>query len=75
VVYPYHSIEFKLNSGYKHPSLLLIVGAGLFGATFAQRTTDAGYRCLFIDRRTHYSPLSHVNTHSHIPQEPSHTTP
>ena len=31
----------------------LIVGAGLFGATFAQRMTECGKRCLVIDRRDH----------------------
>jgi UDP-galactopyranose mutase len=31
----------------------LIVGAGLFGATFAREMTDAGHRCLVIDKRDH----------------------
>ena len=31
----------------------LIVGAGLFGATFAHLATKAGKRCLVIDRRPH----------------------
>jgi UDP-galactopyranose mutase len=31
----------------------LIVGCGLFGATFARLATDAGKRCLMIDRRSH----------------------
>ncbi len=31
----------------------LIVGAGLFGATFAYLATKAGKRCLVIDRRNH----------------------
>ena len=31
----------------------LIVGCGLFGATFARLATDAGKRCLIIDRRPH----------------------
>lgn len=31
----------------------LIVGAGLFGAVFAQRMTAAGKKCLVIDRRRH----------------------
>lgn len=30
----------------------LIVGAGLFGAVFAREATDAGKRCLVIDKRT-----------------------
>ncbi len=31
----------------------LIVGAGLFGAVFAERAKSAGKRCLVIDRREH----------------------
>lgn len=31
----------------------LIVGAGMFGATFARLATDAGRRCLVIDKRPH----------------------
>lgn len=31
----------------------LIVGAGLFGATFARLATDAGRKCLVIDKRDH----------------------
>lgn len=31
----------------------LIVGAGLFGATFAYLASGAGKKCLVIDRRTH----------------------
>ncbi len=31
----------------------LIVGAGLFGAVFAREMTDAGKRCLVIDKRPH----------------------
>ena len=31
----------------------LIVGAGLFGATFAQQATAAGKRVLVIDKRSH----------------------
>ena len=31
----------------------LIVGAGLYGATFARLATDDGYKCLVIDRREH----------------------
>ncbi|MBP5289436.1 MAG: UDP-galactopyranose mutase [Clostridia bacterium] len=31
----------------------LIVGAGLFGAAFARLATDAGKKCLVIDRRDH----------------------
>ncbi len=31
----------------------LIVGSGLFGATFAYRATQAGKKCLIIDKRSH----------------------
>lgn len=31
----------------------LIVGAGLFGAVFAERLTKAGKKCLVIDKRSH----------------------
>ena len=31
----------------------LIVGAGLYGAVFAQKKTEAGKKCLVIDRRDH----------------------
>ena len=31
----------------------LIVGAGLYGATFARQATDAGKKCLVVDKRSH----------------------
>ena len=31
----------------------LIVGAGLFGATFAYRAKQMGKKCLVIDKRLH----------------------
>ena len=31
----------------------LIVGAGLYGATFARLAADSGYKCLVIDKRPH----------------------
>src|SRR5437870_2277701 len=31
----------------------LVVGAGLYGATFARAAKDAGKKCLVIDRREH----------------------
>lgn len=31
----------------------LIVGAGFFGATFARKMTDAGKKCLIIDKKPH----------------------
>ncbi len=36
-----------------YPYDYLIVGAGLFGAVFARQMTDAGKRCIVIDRRSH----------------------
>ncbi len=41
------SIEKKMKYDY------LIVGAGLYGAVFARQMTDAGKKCLTIDRRDH----------------------
>lgn len=37
--------------GYQYD--YLIVGAGLYGATFAQQMTERGKKCLVIDRRDH----------------------
>ncbi len=37
----------------------LIVGAGLYGATFAQMATEAGMKCLVIDRRPHIGGNCH----------------
>lgn len=37
----------------------LIVGAGLYGATFARVATDAGKKCLVIDRREHLAGNCH----------------
>ena len=37
----------------------LIVGAGLYGAAFAQQMTAAGKRCLVIDRRPHIAGNAH----------------
>ena len=31
----------------------LIVGAGMFGSVFAREMTDAGKKCLVIDKRKH----------------------
>lgn len=38
----------------------LIVGAGFYGATFARLATDAGYKCLVIDRRDHVAGNAHT---------------
>jgi UDP-galactopyranose mutase len=38
----------------------LIVGAGLFGSVFARELTDAGRRCLVIDKRPHIGGNVHT---------------
>ena len=38
---------------------LLIIGAGIFGATFARLATDAGYKCLVIDQ-SHPTHCNHT---------------
>ncbi len=43
--------EKQRKSGKKYD--YLIVGAGLFGAVFAHEMTEAGKRCLVIDKRSH----------------------
>ena len=40
----------------------LIVGAGLYGSVFARQMTDAGRRCLVIDRRDHIGGNAHCET-------------
>ena len=40
----------------------LIVGAGLYGSVFARQMTDAGARCLVIDRRAHIGGNVHCET-------------
>ncbi len=48
----------------------LIVGAGLFGATFAQRAKQAGKSCLVIDKRDHIAGNVYTKTvediHVHV---------
>ncbi len=48
----------------------LIVGAGLFGATFAQRAQQAGKSCLVIDKRNHIAGNVYTKTvediHVHV---------
>lgn len=49
----------------------LIVGAGLYGATFAQQLTRRGAKCLVIDRRSHVAGIAYteeiggIQTHMH----------
>ena len=42
----------------------LIVGAGLYGAVFAERMTSTGKKCLVIDRRNHIAG----NVYGHLRQ-------
>jgi UDP-galactopyranose mutase len=44
----------------------LIVGAGLFGATFAREMTDAGRRCLVIEKRRHVAGNAHTESRDGI---------
>ncbi|MBR1497759.1 MAG: NAD(P)-binding protein [Oscillospiraceae bacterium] len=39
----------------------LIVGAGLYGAVFAQMMTDNGRSCIVIDRRSHIGGNAHCD--------------
>jgi len=39
----------------------LIVGAGPFGSVCARKLTDAGYRCLVVDKRSHIAGNCHTN--------------
>ena len=49
----------------------LIVGAGLFGATFAYEMTQRGKKCLVIDRRNHIGgnlyceKINNINVHKY----------
>jgi len=45
----------------------LIVGAGLYGATFAHEAAAAGKHCLVIDRRNHIAGNAHMETVENIP--------
>ncbi|SEM79536.1 UDP-galactopyranose mutase [Mucilaginibacter gossypiicola] len=51
----------------------LIVGAGLFGAVFAREMTDAGRKCLVIDKRCHAGgnvyceQIEGINVHKYGP--------
>jgi len=51
----------------------LIVGAGMFGATFARLATDEGKRCLVIDKRPHIAGncytenVEGINVHKYGP--------
>jgi UDP-galactopyranose mutase len=45
----------------------LIVGAGLFGAVFAREMTDAGKKCLVIDKRPHIAGNIYTKNQNGIP--------
>jgi UDP-galactopyranose mutase len=51
----------------------LIVGAGLFGSVFARLATDAGLKCLIIERRDHIGgniytkEINNINVHYYGP--------
>lgn len=51
----------------------LIVGSGLYGATFARLATDSGRRCLVIDKHLHLGGNVHcenaegINVHLYGP--------
>ncbi|MHC1721766.1 MAG: UDP-galactopyranose mutase [Aminipila sp.] len=51
----------------------LIVGSGLFGATFTQKAIEAGKRCLVIERRSHIGgnvyteEMDHIHVHRYGP--------
>ncbi|MDL2318797.1 UDP-galactopyranose mutase [Eubacteriales bacterium OttesenSCG-928-A19] len=40
----------------------LIVGAGLYGAVFAQQATEAGKRCLLVEKRQHIAGNAYTET-------------
>ena len=52
----------------------LIVGCGLFGTTFARLVTDAGKKCLIIDKRDHIAGncytenVDGINVHKYVAQ-------
>jgi UDP-galactopyranose mutase len=51
----------------------LIIGCGLYGATFAQQAKENGYKCLIIDKRSHIGGncyterLDHIDIHKYGP--------
>ena len=44
----------------------LIVGCGIFGTTFARLATDAGKRCLIIDKREHIGGSAYTENNGGI---------
>lgn len=54
-----------MNNRFEHYDYL-IVGTGLYGATFAYRARRAGKRCLAIDKRPHTGGNLHCRRHEGI---------
>lgn len=52
---------------------LIIVGSGLFGSTFARLATDAGFKCMVLERRNHLGgnvyceDIHGINVHKYGP--------
>ena len=44
----------------------LIVGSGLFGATFAYLAHQQGTKCLVIDKRAHFMYINCISTDSTV---------
>ena len=44
----------------------LIVGCGIFGTTFARLATDAGKKCLIIDKREHIGGSAYTENNNGI---------
>jgi UDP-galactopyranose mutase len=44
----------------------LIVGAGIFGSVCARELTDAGHKCLIIDKRNHIAGNCYSKKHNKI---------
>ena len=44
----------------------LIVGCGIFGTTFARLATDAGKKCLIIDKREHIGGSAYTENNGGI---------
>lgn len=63
--HPIHHISGVKNHMEQYD--FLVVGAGLFGATFAQQAAERGKRVLVIDRRNHVAGNAHCDIIEGIP--------
>jgi UDP-galactopyranose mutase len=65
------SLDDPIDPGAMATYDFLIVGCGLYGATFARLASDAGLRCLVIDKRPHLGGNCHtenrhgINVHTY----------